>query len=137
MYFDIFFYYKFVQRSNKYKTTSKGALCLVSALVSRWESASLRPYGPCPQADTQPDTRVDSRPRTLFSVSLIYIPKSFSQHHIMNSAKYFTSKTYHKQQRIECQQHTYFNQCTSGACPATLSYSVTGLIACAEYWAFL
>ena len=57
------------------RPTSKGALCLVSTLISDWVSAFRRPYGPCPQTDTRPDTRVDTRPRTPFSVSLIYIYK--------------------------------------------------------------
>ena len=55
------------------RQTSKGALCLVSTLVSGWVSAFGWPFGSCPQADTQPDTRVDTRPRIPFSVGLIYV----------------------------------------------------------------
>ena len=51
----------------------KGALCLVSTLLSGRVSAVGKPYGPLPQADTQPDTHVDTRPHTPFSVGLIYM----------------------------------------------------------------
>ena len=50
------------------RPTSKGVLCLVSTLISGWISAFRRPYGPCPQADTRPDTWIDTRPCTPFSV---------------------------------------------------------------------
>ena len=62
-----------MQRYNKYKKNLERALCLVSTLISGWVSAFGQPYGPCPQADTQPDTWVDTRPRTPFSVGLIYV----------------------------------------------------------------
>ena len=55
------------------RPTSKGTLSHVSTLVSGWVSAFGQPHGPCPQADTQPDTRVDTRPRIPFSFGLIYL----------------------------------------------------------------
>ena len=73
-----------MQRYDKYKTNSKGALCLVSTFVSGWASAFGGPYGPWPKADTQPDTRVDTQPRTPFSVGLIYVlPTGGEETHIL------------------------------------------------------
>ena len=73
------------------RPTSKGTLCPVPTLVSGWVSAFGQHYGPCPQADTQPDTQVDTRPCTPFSVGLIYIylmtplswyPATYSIHYV-------------------------------------------------------
>ena len=64
------------------RPTSKGALCRVSTLVLGWVSAFGQPYGPCPQADTQPNTRtdtrprntrIDTRPRNPFTAGLMYL----------------------------------------------------------------
>ena len=51
------------------RPTSKGTLSQVSTLVLAFGW----PYGPCPQADTQPDTWVDNRSHIPFSVGLIYL----------------------------------------------------------------
>ena len=51
------------------RPTSKRALCRVSTFG--------RPHGPCHQADTQPDTLVDTRPHTPFEVGFIYFPRMF------------------------------------------------------------
>ena len=53
------------------RPTWKETLSQISTLVSGWVSAFGQPYGPCPQADTQPDTLVDTRPRIPFSVGLV------------------------------------------------------------------
>ena len=50
--------------------TSKGTLSQVLTLVSGWISAFGRPYGRCLQADTQPDTLVDTSPCMSFLLVL-------------------------------------------------------------------
>ena len=55
------------------RPTLKGTLSQVSTRVSGWASAFGWPHGPSPQADTQPDTRVNTRPRIPFKVGLIYV----------------------------------------------------------------
>ena len=54
------------------RATEKGKLCGLSTLVSGRVSAFMRPYGPCTQADTQPDTHVDNPRRIPFSVGFVY-----------------------------------------------------------------
>ena len=57
--------------------TSKGKLCGLSKLISGRVSAFVQLYGPCTQADTQPDTSVDNLPRIPFSVSFVYITSAY------------------------------------------------------------
>ena len=71
--FDIFSTSNLCKDIINIRPTWKGALCLVSTLVSGWVSAFGQPYGPCPRADTWPNTRVYTRPHTPFSVDHIYI----------------------------------------------------------------
>ena len=65
VYFDIFVYLKFVQRFNRYKTNLEGDnLSRIQPRIKLGISLWVALRG-------QPDTEVDTRPHSLFSVYLI------------------------------------------------------------------